>query len=301
MIYLGHSDVEKGRIIDGYCAAHGLPRRKVVVISPKQFPLQLDGADNIDLGDVIMYVTFYRLVQEIDGDTLIVLSEVLRNQNRYDLTYNCIRNFLNRTNHHLIFQRLPQIDTAEDFMILFDFDTHSRWKRRAFDADLVRGEIEPAIRPLLPTFGRIDIPTSAKTQARYTQERDQLFATLGARDPHIIPRQLYLIGGQDKLAYIDQHGSRQLSLFEVAPPGLYVARNQRLRRDNIVPYSAVEAGKTYTVVEFPHRFLDYSDFATATGQIHSNVLVASLKVDDWYYRRYTAWSERLDATYASLS
>ena len=248
-----------------------------------------------------MYVTFYRLVQEIDSETLIVLSEALRNQNRYDLTYNCIRNFLNRTDHRLIFQYLPQIDTVDDFMILFDFDTHSRWKRRAFDAGLVRDESQISIQPTSLSFGRIDIPTSDKTRSKYASQRAALFATLGARDPNIIPRQLYLLGGPDKLAYIDQRSSRQLSLFDSVPVTHYVARNQRLARANIVTYQTVGPDRQYTVVEFPHRFLDYADFLFTTGQSHADVLVANLKIDHWYYKRFTAWGERLDETYASLS
>ena len=140
MIYLGYATVEKERIISEYQAAHGI--RKTVVIAPERFPLTIAGADQVGYADVIMYVTFYRLLQEMDRDTLIVLHECLRTQNRYDLAYNCIRNYLNKTPHVLIFQTLPQIDAAEDFMVLFDWATQSRWKRRHFDAELIRSEAQ---------------------------------------------------------------------------------------------------------------------------------------------------------------
>jgi hypothetical protein len=249
-----------------------------------------------------MYRTFYRLLQEIDGRTLIVLSEVLRTQNRYELAYNCIRNYLNQTTHQLIFQQLPQIDTREDFMILFDFDTRSRWKRRPFDATLIRDNANVSVRPLPITFNRIDVPASAKTKDRYQKERDALFASLGARDPHIIPRQLYMIGGQEKAAWIDEQGAGQMSLFGGdSRARRYVARNQRLNRDNITTYANATADEApYTIVELPHRFIDFSDFIQRTGQMGGDVLVADLKVDEWYYGRYAEWRDRIHATYADL-
>ena len=299
MIYLGYINNDKRQIIADYCAANGLTH--VVVISPRQFQLVIDGADNVEYDEVIMYRTFYRLLQQIDGNTLIVLDEVLRTQNRYDLTYNCIRNFLNQTKHQLVFQQLPLIAERDDFMILFDFVTRSRWKRQKFDTGLVLDNTQVMIRPLPITFSRIAIPTSAATKKRYAKERARRFATIGARDPHTIPRNLYLIGGKDKLAYIDAKEQPQLSLFaDTAVSRLYVARNQRLKRDNIVSYAQAEESVRYTIVEFPHRFIDFSDFVKRTGQLGGDVLVADLKVDEWYYGRYTAWSERIHETYSSL-
>lgn len=297
MIYLGYMDTEKQPIIEAYGRANRIT--KTVVISPKQFPLLVAGADNVDYDETIMYRTFYRLLQEIDTHTLIVLSECLRTQNRYDLTYNCIRNFLNQTPHCLVFQQLPQIDTNEDFMILFDFVTGSRWKRRKFDIGLVLDNAQVEVRPLPLAFNRVDVPTSAATRQKYDKERERLFATIGAKDPHTIPRNLYLIGGKDKAAYID--GMTRPSLFDNAPAaGQYVARNQRLNRECIVTYDQVQPDGRYTILEFPHRFIDYSDFVRRTGQATSDVLVADLKVDEWYYGRMAAWAERIHETYTSL-
>jgi hypothetical protein len=300
VIYIGWPDDEKEGVIRDYAAAHDIG--KIVVISPAQFPLTLPDADNITYDEVIMYRTFYRLLQEIDGRTLIVLSECLRTQNRYDLTYNCIRNYLNRTCHHLIFQQLPIIDTAEDFMILFDFATGSRWKRLRWDIDLILDNTAVHVRTLPIRFERVDVPTGAATKERYAKERERRFATLGAGDPHTLPRNLYQIGGKDKLAYIDGNGSGQMTLFDrPAEPARYVARNKRLNRANIVTYAEVTAAeRPYTLIEFPHRFIDYSDFVKRTGQGHGRVLCADLKVDDWYFNRYSQWSERIHETYASL-
>lgn len=298
-IYLGYPVTEKQQIVADYRAAHAIG--KVVVIAPERFPLAVPDADQVNYADVIMYVTFYRLLQEIDRDTLVVLHECLRTQNRYDLAYNCIRNYLNRTPHVLVFQTLPQIDAAEDFMVLFDWATGSRWKRRHFDPELIRSEAQVHVQEWPVAFSRIAVPTSLATRVKYEQERERLFAKLGARDPHTLPRNLYLLGGRDKYAWLNAYDDDQPGLF--ADPDdqrQYVARNKRLGNGRIVTYDDVQPGAVYTVLEFPHRFIDWCDFVTYTGQAASDVLVAELRVDQWYWERYTAWGARIHDTYASL-
>lgn len=302
MIFIGYDDQDKIIEIERYQATHDI--HKVVIISADEFPLFISEADQVTYSDVIMYVTFYRLLQEIDENTLIVINECLRTQNRYDLSYNCIRNYLTRTNHQLIFQQLPLIDTHEDFMILFDFDTGSRWRRRKFDIDLVLDNAKVCVNPLPISFNRIEIPTAQTTKKKYVKEREKRFAVLGVKDPHTLPRNLYLIGGKDKLAYIDSLVKPQLSLFGDNRNGhhtsYYVARNKRLNRENIITYSDVLPDRQYTIIEFPHRFIDFSDFIRRTGQAQSNVLMTDLKVDDWYFNRYTEWSERIHELYTDL-
>lgn len=293
-IYLGYDDAEKQAIVAAYRAAHAI--RQVVVIAPDQFPLCVPGADLVRYADVIMYVTFYRLLQAIDSQTLVVLNDCLRTQNRYDLAYNCIRNFLNQTEHQLIFNHLPQIDTCDDFMILFDFDTRSRWKRRPFDAGLIAREARVAVAPRVPTWNWMAVPTAATTRARYVAERERLFATIGNRDPHCIPRQLALLAGSDKRAWIEQ---RRLPLF--GDDRAWVARNGRLSRPYITTYERVQPDTAYGIVDLPHRFLAFVDFLTRTRQAQCEVLVSDLPVDAWYAERYQAWSERIHATYASVS
>lgn len=297
MIALGYTDDTKRAAIVDYCKAHAI--RKTVVISADAFPLALEGAKHVPYSEVIMYRTFYPLLQEIDKDTLVVINECLRNQNRYDLAYNCIRNYLNQTPHALVFQQLPQIDTQEDFMILFDFDTQSRWKRMHFDPDLIAANVQVDVQALPLGFTRLPVPTSATTQQKYEAEKARLFGALGARDPHTLPRNLYLLGGKDKLGWID--AQTQPNLFDAGRGANFVARNNRLSRPNIVTYdNAPASGAPYTILEFPHAFADYCDFVRRTGQAHAYALCADLKVDDWYFRRYTEWSERIHATYASL-
>lgn len=293
MIFIGLPDAEKQAQITAYTTVHGIEH--IVIISGDATPLPFDGAKQVQYSDVIMYATFYPLLQEIKQETLVVINECLRTQNRYDLSYNCIRHYLNQAGHQLIFQRLPQIDTCEDFMILFDFDTQSRWKRYKFDARLIADEAQVVVREFPLAFHKIEVETSSKTQQQYRREREKLFATIGNRDPHIIPRQLHLVGTADKKTYIQGHTLPLFALDE-----WFVARNQRLKLDCVVTYNEVEADKQYTLVDFPHRFIDFSDFIARTGQFCNKALVADLKVDQWYFRRYIEWSERIHETCASL-
>jgi len=301
MIYLGYSTAEKQQIVADYCAVHAI--KQTVVIAPDRFPLSVAGADQVRYADVIMYVTFYRLLQAIERDTLIVLHECLRTQNRYDLAYNCIRNYLNRTAHCLVFQTLPQIDERDDFMVLFDWVTQSRWKREHFSADLIRAEARVHVREWPLALTRLDVPTSDATRLKYDAERARLFDGLGAKDPHTLPRNLYLLGGRDKAAYIAARkpAGGQLALFAAAPPARYVARNQRLNLDCVTTYDDVEpGGAPYTAIELPHRFIDWCDFVSYTGQAATEVLVADLKADQWYFERAVKWQERIHETYTSL-
>lgn len=285
MIYIGYPDHEKRSIIAEYRGLHDIA--KVVVISPRHFPFCVEGADCNEFHDVIEYVTFYRLLQFIDTNTLVVVNECLRTQNRYELNYNVIRLFLSQTRHQLIFNQLPIIDTVEDFMILFDFDTRSQWKRQAFDESLIR-ESQISVRPFDLQFCQESILVSGKTQDKYATEREKLFSELGDRDPNIIPRNLYLLGGAEKAKHVHSHGR-------------YVARNQRLKINNVITYDDVKfEDAPYRIVELPHRFIDFSDFLKTTWQTDCRVMVADLKVDHWYFERYMQWRKRLHDAYSSL-
>lgn len=95
----------------------------------------------------------------------------------------------------------------------------------------------------------------------------------------------------------------QSSLFSSDQPAArrYVARNQRLKHAGIDTYETALAERApYTLVDCPHRFVDYCDFITRTRQAAADVLVADLKVDNWYFDRLVQWSKRIHDTYANL-
>lgn len=287
MIFLGFNTDRKCSAINDYCAENSI--EKVFILSPKKFYFDCDFYNHevIEYADIIMYKYFYRLLQEINNTTLVVINECLRTQNRYDLTYNCIRNFLNQTPHKLIFQYLPIIDDMQDFMILFDFDTRSRWKRERFDIDLLE-HCKLEVDPHLVMLNQVVAQTDDKLKADYQKEKARLINAIGIKDPHTIPRNLYLMSGKAKMQKVEMGRH-------------YIGRNNRFKVDTMVTYKEHEYKNNCTVFEFPHNFIDFADFLALSKQAQFDVLTTDLKVDQWYFERYQQWAKRLADGYASLS
>ena len=285
-IYIGYSEKDKLRTISEYAKSAGVEK---IVHLRGMGNLQIDGADLIEYDQTIMYSVFYRLLQEINNTTLIIIDECLLTQERNNLTYNCIRHYLNLTDHQLIFNYLPQIDTAEDFMTLFDFDTKTMWKNRNFDIELILKESKVECVTRVPVFEFTKLPLNKVYEERYELTKIKLFAELGSKDPHTIPRNLYLIGAGDKLSYLKTQ----------KPEHLYASRSSTLG-GKVVTYRALETNTPYNIMEFQHRFLDMCKFFFDTRSTFCNVLVSELRVDIWYMDRYVDWRNRLEKTCSSL-
>lgn len=291
MILLGLGDAAKDAEIARYAAEHQI--RKVVVLAPEKYrrPCSFMPSESIEWAEIIQYKFYYRLLAEIDGSTLVVVNECLRTQNRHDLTYNCIRLFIAQTPHVLVFQHLPLIDTWEDFAVLFDFATKSRWKREKIGADLLR-EATVRVAPVPLELHAIPVQVDAKTRTAYEKEKAALLADVRSdpgKDPHNIPRNLYLCGGKAKLGHVD-------------PAIAYLGRNERFKLANITTYKEpAYPSAPYVVFELPHNFIDLADFLALSRQARLDVLVADLKVDRWYFDRYQAWAQRLRDAYALLA
>lgn len=290
MIYLGKDNLAKSNVLSEYVKASGV--RKVFILSPEKFRFDYAGeaVEWVGWADIIKYRFFYRLLQEIGNDVLVVVNECLRTQNRYDLTYNCIRNFLNQTRHVIIFQYLPIIESIEDFMILFDFDTRSRWRRERFNAQLL-DEVNISCTPRPVSFRRINIGASEKLRAVYTRERQKLFDSIGLKDPHTIPRNLHLVAGREKLHYIEQY---------MDPDQNYVGRNNRFNIPTMHGYKDPSFASGCAVFEFCHNIIDFSDFISLSQQSAVDVLIAEVKADQWYYERFYNWTQSLSNAYTAI-
>jgi len=287
VIALGLTDVEKGARVISYVRANDI--RKVVVLSPFRFRPSFElpcEVEHIEWTEIIKYKFFYRLLQEINNDTLLVVNECLRTQDRSDLTYNCIRHFLNQTKNQFVFQYLPIIDSIDDFMILFDFDSRSRWKREAFRNVFPR-ECKIEINRVNVSWREVRVETNAVTAATYAREKRRLVDNIGLRDPNVIPRNLYLISGKEKAKHIN-------------PGSKYVGRNNRFGLDNMCTYRDISGTGQYVVFELCHNFIDFIDFMSVSRQAEIPVMVSDLKVDRWYYERYQAWGKRLADAYSAL-
>jgi len=283
MIYLGN--INKEEIIHKYIKKNSI--KKVFILSPDKFyfDIDLNNVEFIEWKNIIMYKFFYRLLQEIDKNTLIVINECLRKQNRYDLTYNCIRHFLNQTNHQIIFQYIPIISNINDLFILFDFDTKTKWKGQIDinllkNCTIIKNEIKIKI-------NEIKIKTDELFKNKYEKQKNKLINNIGLKDPDTIPRNLYLMSGKYKVSY-------------VIPNKYYIGRNNRFKLDNFFTFKEIKYDKKYIIFELCHNFLNFIDFVSLSKQNVFDILIADVKVDRWYLERYNNWIRELEYVYSII-
>lgn len=281
MIFIGLDMEQKQQEISRYVAEHGIS--KVFIFYPEQFPCSYPGSQQIEYKEIIMYRTFYPLLEEIGPDCLLVFHECLRTQNRSDLTYNCAHHYCNQTPHKLVFEHFPFIESMDDFMILLDLLNKGRYKGKAFDWSYV-AEQEVEYHATHLKAEAIPVPVSPRAAAEYEIKKEELFANLGESDPDTIPRQLHVYAGKYKKG----------SIF---PDHNYVARNDRFKLPNVTTYKSIAAGQEYIVIDFPHRRLDFCDFLKTSGQQRIEFLCTTLKVDRYYFNELLAWIARLEEFY----
>lgn len=292
MIYLGYKKNEKQDVIFSYIRDNFI--KKVFILSPKKFYFDFE-YEFIEWNEIIQYKTYYRLLKDIDNNTLIVVNECLRKQNRYDLAYNCIRLFLNQTKHRIIFQYLPIIDNKENFMILFDFDTRSRWKRENFNIELFK-DMNVKCKSIELKLNKLFIETDERLKIKYKKKKKELFDNIGLKDPHTIPRNLYLLSGKKKLKEIYTKNN----LFFNKNNRWYIGRNNRFKIKNFQTYKDNKYDKKYIVFELSHNFINFIDFLYLSEQINIDIFISDLKVDEWYWKRYNNWIKEIQNVYSIL-
>jgi hypothetical protein len=185
-----------------------------------------------------------------------------------------------------VFEYFPFIEDISDFMVLLDFINKGKYKGKSFDWDFIMEEDVAAKRHEF-TFQTTDIPVSEKEIAKYEAKKEQLFANLDNSDPDTIPRQLHIWAGNLK---------KQAISFAKQ----YVARNDRFKLPNVATYKNIKPGE-YTIIDFPHRRLDFNDFLKVTGTKSIHFINSTLKVDLYYINELKAWLERLEEFYAKAS
>ncbi len=285
MIYIGLKENEKRREIAAYAENNGI--RKIFIFYPEKFPISYKDARCIEYKEIIMYRTFYPLLEEIDKDCLLVFNECLRTQNRSDLTYNCAHHYCNQTPHKLVFEYFPFIEDKNDFMILLDLLDKGRWKGKSFEYSYLQSE-PVRVAPVRIKMKPENVEITAKDQERYERKKEQLFANLGEKDPDTIPRALQLFAGDlKKPTLVDGKA--------------YVARNKRFKLDNVLAYGDISGRGNYTVIDTHFRRLDMNDFLKTTGMTRVPYLSTVLPVDTYITTDFIKWTARLEAFYAQAS
>lgn len=181
-IYIGEHD--KAKIVNEYLAANDI--EKVYIIGD-DLDIDFENKETIKFADTIMYKYFYRLLQEINKRSLIILNECLKKQNRYDLTYNCIRRYVLQTDHRLIFNYYPLIKSQEDFMTLYDMLQNNPFLKEPYKYISKFENVE--VGKVVFEVNKTDIVLPAECEAEYEAEKESLIKRV-KKDPDIIPRGL---------------------------------------------------------------------------------------------------------------
>lgn len=285
MVFIGLSDAQKRAEIVKYVEKHAV--KKIVLFYPLKFPLELPElpceVQLVDFDEIIMYRTFYPLLEQIDDGYLLVVNELLRTRDRGCLTFNCLRHYLNQCGGQLIFEYFPFIEDTAEFMTLLDFDTRSKYKGSGFEWRMLEEE-NVLCSPHRYTIAAVEVELPADAAEAYQKEKDRLFDTLGAKNPDTIPRNLHVWCGRYKKPAI-------------RPELQYVARNARFKLPNVTPYAQVTR-QPYILLDFQHRRLDMNDFLRRTGEESLTYLSTGFGVDRSYLDSFRRWAENLEEFYA---
>lgn len=288
MIRIGLSHQQKQKEINAYLTKHNI--KKIFCLYFKKFPVKYKvdcEIEYIEYADIEMYKYFYRLLEEIDDSSLIVIDGCLRTQNRSELIYNCAHHYLGQTPHRIIFEFFPIIDTKDDFMILLDFENKGKYKGKSFDYIYLQQE-DIKIRPRKIKLVPMNVEITEKDVERYEKKKEKLFDSLGDKDPDTIPRNLQLFAGNLKKNAIE-------------PDKLYVARNKRFNFENVKSYNDITDRGDYIVIDTHYRWLNMSDFLKTTGMTRIRYLCTTLSIDNVIINEIAKWKARLDAIYAKAS
>jgi len=288
MIRIGLGQREKQKVIDELLTGKNI--KKVFCFYYKDFPVKYKAdceIEYIEYADIEMYKFFYRLLEEIGNDSLIIMDGCMRTQNRSELIYNCAHHYLNQTPHKIIFDHFPIIDTKDDFMILLDFLNKGKYKGKSFDYIFLQQE-DIQIKPHKVRMDLIPVEISENDKARYEAKKEDLFNNLGNKDPDTVPRVLQLFAGD-------------LKKKAVQPDQLYIARNKRFKLENVLSYDEIRAKGQYIVIDTHYRRLNMNNFLKVTGMTTIKYLCTTLPIDSVIIKEFAEWKARLDAIYAQAS
>ena len=288
MIRIGLNGRDKQKVLDAYLAEHEI--KKVYCFYFKKFPAKYKvpvDIEYIEYADIEMYKFFYRLLEEIDDKSLIIMDECMRTQNRSELIYNCAHHYLNQTPHRIIFEFFPIIEDKNDFMILLDFKNKGKYKGKSFDYAFLQTE-DIRIKPFHVKMELINVEITDLDKERYEKKRDQLFEQLGQKDPETVPRALQLFAGD-------------LKKTAIVPGELYVARNKRFKLENVKTYDEIAKQGSFIVIDTHWRRLNFNDFLKTTRMAKIKYLSTVLPIDNVIITEFSKWKARLDSIYAQAS
>lgn len=288
MLRIGLNKSEKEQEIQKLIKEKNIKKTYIFYFKKFKTRYEIDSeVEYIEYNSIIMYKYFYRLLEEIESDSLIVCDCIMRTQNRSDLTYNCMHHYLNQTENRLVFEYFPIIDKKENMMILIDLNTPNKYKGKGFSYDILQEE-DIKIKPIDIKINWIDFKTTDKQKSRYERNKDSLFDNLGNKDPDTIPRKLQLLVGDFKKELVEEDK-------------IYIARNKRHKLDNVFSYNDKIEKKHYIVIDTHYRRLDFNDFLRKTEMTTIDYISTDLSIDNVIKNSLMDWKERCEGIYAKAN
>lgn len=279
MFYIG--DWDRQKIIKHYIEHNNI--RKVLVVHSDRQKMNYDITvphEYIEYHQTIMYKNYYRLLQWIDKYTLIVADNILVTQQRYQLEYNCINNYINQTPHRLVFNYLPFIENKDDFMILLDFYNKNLYKGEPFRWEYLK-DINIQIKPVHIDFEFLNVDIDENEKVTYESKKQKMFDEIGLRDPDTIPRNLAILAGDLRKEKVDKQEK-------------YTARNARLKKLNFTQYKDDELN---VIFDFPTKRTEFIELLSISKKLSVKVVTSELSIDKWYKDDYISWRDRLEEFY----
>ena len=277
-INIGFNRKQKEEAIGMYTAEHPEIKHIIVFYPDKWEHLGIE-AEYIPYSEIIMYRTFYPLLEKIDSTYLLVYDECMRTKNRNDLTYNCAHKYNNQTEHVMVFEFFPFIEEPEEFMILADMIDHVRMKGRHYDGSVL-DEIPTVSAGHDIKLDRMDVAIPDGAAEKYEREKTKLFENIGKKDPDTVPNALEIFVGKWKKPDFE---------------GEYVARNKRYKADNVSTFAEHKPRKEAVLIDLPLRRRDFNDFVKLSGCKEMKFMHTGLGVDNFLFDRYSAWIKEVTA------
>lgn len=305
MFYIG--DWDKQKVVSHYIENNDV--RKILVIYNPTCKTEYSFPENIPFEylaykDAIMYKNYYRLLQWIDKKTLIISDELLIQENRYALEYNCVNAFLNQTPQRIVFSYLPFINDEKDVMILMDQYNNALYKGEQFEYEIVKNS-KMFIKPVHITAKFIHIDVDKTDVDEYNKDKEKRFSEIGMKDPDTIPRNLAIHAGTIRAKHIFDIINSMPSEFieesnntQFTENNKFLCRNLRFKKLNCTTYKEDENN---TIIDFPIRRQELISLLTRTREKDLTVTTSDLSIDRWQKKDLEDWINRLEKFYAETA
>ena len=182
MIYIGQHN-NRAAIVSRYMQEHGL---KKAVLFGDLIELEEVELMHVPYKECIKYSYYYKYLEFTYKQTLFVWNNCLKTQKQNSLEYNCIRHAAEQTQHHIIFETMPLIESSEDFMILYTLQEPNPFVKVGF-SEVERLENVDFSGWECPVISAHRIEATEEQKAKYAQVKEAAISAV-KRDPNIIPR-----------------------------------------------------------------------------------------------------------------